>query len=74
MQVNIICPTNSSERHIIYSVARREFESCRITDPKPRIIAGRKLTKLTLPPHPQLCLSVDAVQLLRRTDLTATIF
>ena len=40
-QVNIICPTgtNSTERHIIYSVDREEFETCTIINPKPRIIA-----------------------------------
>ena len=40
-QVNIICPsgTNSTERHIIYSVDKEEFETCTIINPKPRIIA-----------------------------------
>ena len=40
-QVNIICPsgTNSTERHIIYSVDQEEFDSCTIINPKPRIIA-----------------------------------
>jgi len=40
-QVNIICPSgvNSTEKHIIYSVDKDEFESCRIANPKPRIIA-----------------------------------
>merc|ERR1739844_404723 len=43
-QVNIICPVSKAEsklpeRHVIYSVSREEFESCRITNPKPRIVA-----------------------------------
>jgi len=40
-QVNIICPsgTNSTERHIIYSVEKEEFDTCTIINPKPRIIA-----------------------------------
>jgi len=43
-QVNIICPVSKAdvsmpERHVIYSVSREEFDSCRITNPKPRIVA-----------------------------------
>jgi len=40
-QVNIICPSgaNTTEKHIIYSVNKNEFDSCRIENPKPRIIA-----------------------------------
>ncbi len=43
-QVNIICPrskpgTRYPERHVIYSVSREEYMSCRITNPKPKIIA-----------------------------------
>lgn len=43
-QVNIICPVSKGEvaypeRHVIYSVSREEFDSCRITNPKPRIVA-----------------------------------
>ena len=43
-QVNIICPvskpgTKFPERHVIYSVSREEFDSCRITNPKPKIVA-----------------------------------
>jgi len=43
-QVNIICPTSKPgtkfpERHVIYSVTRDEFDSCRITNPKPKIVA-----------------------------------
>ena len=43
-QVNLICPvskpgTKFPEKHVIYSVSREEYESCRITNPKPRIVA-----------------------------------
>ncbi len=43
-QVNLICPmakpgTTYPEKHIIYSVSREEYESCRITNPKPKIVA-----------------------------------
>jgi len=40
-QVNIICPNgkNITERHIIYSVSKMEYDNCRIINPKPRIIA-----------------------------------
>ena len=43
-QVNIICPVSKTdvrmpERHVIYSVSREEFDSCRITNPKPQIVA-----------------------------------
>ena len=43
-QVNIICPvskpgTKFPETHVIYSVSREEFDSCRITNPKPKIVA-----------------------------------
>lgn len=43
-QVNIICPTSKPgakfpESHVIYSVTQDEYESCRITNPKPRIVA-----------------------------------
>ena len=43
-QVNLICPTAKQgtrhpETHVIYSVAKEEYESCRITNPKPRIVA-----------------------------------
>lgn len=45
-QVHIICPyyepgTNESEaeRYIIYNVSKVEYETCRITNPNPRIIA-----------------------------------
>ncbi|CAG0880947.1 unnamed protein product [Cyprideis torosa] len=43
-QVNIICPSKLAddgqyEQFIIYSVSKEEYDSCRITDPNPRIIA-----------------------------------
>ena len=43
-QVNIICPVSKPgvkvpQRHVIYSVSREEFDSCRITNPKPKIVA-----------------------------------
>jgi ephrin-B len=43
-QVNIICPVSKPgvrypESHVIYSVSRDEFDSCRITNPKPKIVA-----------------------------------
>ena len=43
-QVNIICPVTKSgvrfpERHVVYSVSREEYESCRVTNPKPKIVA-----------------------------------
>ncbi|KAK9497981.1 hypothetical protein O3M35_003872 [Rhynocoris fuscipes] len=45
-QVNIICPTytpgtheDDAEKYIIYNVSKEEYETCRITNPNPRIIA-----------------------------------
>ena len=44
-QVNLICPvykpgvTGHTEKHIIYSVDKDEFDSCRVTNPRPRIVA-----------------------------------
>merc|ERR1712130_543090 len=42
-QVNIICPVYKpgvgGEQHIIYSVKKEEFENCRVTSPRPRIVA-----------------------------------
>ncbi|XP_023343456.1 ephrin-B1 [Eurytemora carolleeae] len=43
-QVNLICPvykpgTPVTEQHIIYSVEKDEFDSCRVTSPRPRIVA-----------------------------------
>lgn len=45
-QVNIICPLYSpgehdedAEKYIIYNVSKEEYDTCRITNPNPRIIA-----------------------------------
>ena len=42
-QVNIICPVSKEgeekEEHIIYSVEKEEFEHCRVTSARPRIVA-----------------------------------
>lgn len=45
-QVNIICPVythgtkdEEEERYIIYNVSKEEYDSCRITNPSPRIIS-----------------------------------
>ncbi|GLV43262.1 ephrin [Carabus blaptoides fortunei] len=45
-QVNIICPVympgtydEDAEKYIIYNVSKEEYETCRITNPNPRIIA-----------------------------------
>lgn len=45
-QVNIICPVytpgtygEDAEKYIIYNVSREEYETCRITNPDPKIIA-----------------------------------
>jgi len=43
-QANIICPVSKPgdrypEKHVIYSVSREEFDSCRISNPKPKIVA-----------------------------------
>ena len=43
-QVNLICPVykpgvSHTEKHIIYSVDKDEFDSCRVTNPRPRIVA-----------------------------------
>eukprot|EP00096_Caligus_rogercresseyi_P010717 TRINITY_DN3998_c0_g6_i1.p1 TRINITY_DN3998_c0_g6~~TRINITY_DN3998_c0_g6_i1.p1 ORF type:complete len:275 (+),score=60.23 TRINITY_DN3998_c0_g6_i1:47-871(+) len=43
-QVNIICPVSKRgsrypETHVIYSVSKEEYDSCRISNPKPRIVA-----------------------------------
>ena len=42
-QVNLICPVvgeaGEEEQHVIYSVEKEEFESCRVSSPRPRIVA-----------------------------------
>jgi hypothetical protein len=37
-QLNLICP-NSDEQHVIYSVSREEYMDCRVTSPRPKIVA-----------------------------------
>ena len=37
-QMHLICP-NSGEHHVIYSVSREEFMSCRVSSPRPKIVA-----------------------------------
>ena len=45
-KINIICPhypwkqASHQEQHVIYSVEKEEFETCRILRPQPRIIAS----------------------------------
>ena len=34
-QLHLICPQNSKEHHVIYSVSRHEFITCRVTNPRP---------------------------------------
>nr|XP_012223163.1 PREDICTED: uncharacterized protein LOC105672660 [Linepithema humile] len=45
-QVNLICPVypdmyvdDDTEKYIIYNVSKEEYETCRITNPSPRVIA-----------------------------------
>ena len=47
-QVNLICPTLAhgdhsdqaqGEQHVIYSVEKQEFDNCRVSSPRPRIVA-----------------------------------
>ena len=38
-QLNLICPQNSAEQHVIYSVSQDEFQSCRVSDQRPKIVA-----------------------------------
>ena len=38
-QLNIICPISSAEKHVIYSVSKDEFDSCRVSNPRPKIVA-----------------------------------
>ena len=38
-QLNLICPRDSAEQHVIYSVDRQQFERCRVTGARPRIVA-----------------------------------
>ena len=38
-QLNLVCPQNSGEQHVIYSVSREEYDGCRVTSPRPKIVA-----------------------------------
>ena len=38
-QLNIICPQKSGEQHVIYSVSQDDFDSCRVSDQRPKIVA-----------------------------------
>jgi len=37
-QLHLVCP-QSDEQHVIYSVSKEEFQSCRVTSPRPKIVA-----------------------------------
>jgi len=37
-QLHLICP-NSGEQHVIYAVSEAEYRMCRVTDPRPKIVA-----------------------------------
>eukprot|EP00092_Neocalanus_flemingeri_P038374 GFUD01041777.1.p1 GENE.GFUD01041777.1~~GFUD01041777.1.p1 ORF type:complete len:270 (+),score=77.77 GFUD01041777.1:117-926(+) len=34
-QLHLICPQDSKEHHVIYSVSKHEFITCRVTNPRP---------------------------------------
>merc|ERR1712083_617398 len=34
-QLHLICPQDTKEHHVIYSVSRHEFMTCRVTNPRP---------------------------------------
>ena len=38
-QMHLICPNNPAEQHVIYSVSRQEYETCRVSNPRPKIVA-----------------------------------
>merc|ERR1711981_60601 len=38
-QLHLICPQNTQEQHVVYSVSEEEFKSCRVTNPRPKIVA-----------------------------------
>ena len=38
-QLNLICPRNVAEQHVIYSVSQEDFDTCRVSDQRPKIIA-----------------------------------
>ena len=37
-QLNLVCPQDQ-EQHVIYSVSQQEYEDCRVTSPRPKIVA-----------------------------------
>merc|ERR1711923_42297 len=38
-QLNLICPQNTAEQHVIYSVSQEEYDSCRVNNQRPKIVA-----------------------------------
>ena len=38
-QLHLICPLNTPEQHVVYSVSEEEYNSCRVTSAKPKIVA-----------------------------------
>ena len=38
-QLNLICPQNTGEQHVIYSVPKEDFDTCRVSDHRPTIVA-----------------------------------
>jgi len=38
-QLNLVCPQNSEEQHVIYSVSQEEYEGCRVNSQRPKIVA-----------------------------------
>ena len=38
-QLHLICPLNTPEQHVVYSVSEEEYKSCRVTNPRPKIVA-----------------------------------
>jgi len=38
-QLHLICPQNTQEQHVVYSVSEEEFKSCRVTSHRPKIVA-----------------------------------
>ena len=38
-QLHLICPQNTGEQHVVYSVTEEEYNSCRVTNPRPKIVA-----------------------------------
>ena len=38
-QLHLVCPQNSAEQHVIYSVPIEDFNNCRVSSPRPKILA-----------------------------------